>query len=56
MSRVHGTVISIIHIIIVAGKTSEALKFLIITNLLRYSSKHENARTDRRIMFLRNYN
>ena len=52
MSRVYSTVISISQIIFVAGKTLESLKFLITTNLLRSSSKHENARTDRRITFL----
>ena len=56
MSRVHSAVISISHITFVAGKTLESLKFLIITNLQRYSLKHENARTDCRIMLLRTYN
>ena len=42
MSRVHSTVITISQIIFVAGKTLESLKFRITTNLLRYSSKHEN--------------
>ena len=52
MSRVHSTVITISHTIFVAGKTLESLKFLTPTNLLRYSWKQENARTDEQIVKL----